>query len=177
MREHFFWQDRLDWYVDGLASKFNSTRFWSAFCAACIWWSLGVRFCVDDVLRAHEWELGHCSDHVFSVHRCRRKWRTSSLSNSVFLLDFVLWLCIILLNICFCLQVTGINTLEGDMDSDPTVKGVAIGCVAVLTIWNCFGTIVLNPKSQTSPPCSLHFESTVPFLGASSMGLGKWFSP
>jgi hypothetical protein len=42
------------------------------------------------------------------------------------------------------LQFTGVNPLESDVDSDPVVKAVAIGCVAVLTIWNCFGTILLT---------------------------------
>lgn len=44
----------------------------------------------------------------------------------------------------FTEQFTGVNPLESDVDSDPVVKAVAIGCVAVLTIWNCFGTILLT---------------------------------
>ncbi|KAG0563253.1 hypothetical protein KC19_8G016100 [Ceratodon purpureus] len=42
---------------------------------------------------------------------------------------------------------TGVSPLESDVDSDPVVKAVAIGCVAVLTIWNCFG-VHLSAKLQ-----------------------------
>jgi hypothetical protein len=55
----------------------------------------------------------------------------------------------------FTEQFTGVNPLESDVDSDPLVKAVAIGCVAVLTIWNCFGTILLT-QSHEIPPSSLH---------------------
>lgn len=33
----------------------------------------------------------------------------------------------------------GLHIFEGDMSSDLTVKAVAIGCVVILTVWNCFG--------------------------------------
>lgn len=36
-------------------------------------------------------------------------------------------------------QITGVDALERDMDSDPLVKAVAIACVAMLTFCNCFG--------------------------------------
>uniref|UniRef100_A0A7I4BH50 Amino acid permease/ SLC12A domain-containing protein n=1 Tax=Physcomitrium patens TaxID=3218 RepID=A0A7I4BH50_PHYPA len=36
-------------------------------------------------------------------------------------------------------QFVGLHIFEGDMSSDLTVKAVAIGCVVILTVWNCFG--------------------------------------
>lgn len=39
-------------------------------------------------------------------------------------------------------QFVGLHIFEGDMSSDLTVKAVAIGCVVILTVWNCFGEAV-----------------------------------
>lgn len=39
-------------------------------------------------------------------------------------------------------QFTGIQTLDVNIDSDPLIKAVAIGAVAFLTVWNCFGKFI-----------------------------------
>lgn len=60
-------------------------------------------------------------------------------------------------------QLTGVNAMEGgDMDSDPTVKVVAIGCIAILSIWNCFGTVILNQVHWESLPSD---EFNKPHIG------------
>lgn len=38
-------------------------------------------------------------------------------------------------------QFTGIQTLDVNIDSDPLIKAVAIGAIAFLTVWNCFGKL------------------------------------
>jgi hypothetical protein len=39
-------------------------------------------------------------------------------------------------------QFTGIQTLDVNIDSDPLIKAVAIGAIAFLTVWNCFGKFI-----------------------------------
>lgn len=120
-----------------------------ALCADCVWWCLGVCIYLDDVFRTYERKLGHCSDHIFSLHRCWRKWK-SSTPFSWFPMSYYVkyWILLNSLQESSPWRTIWTPTLQWKPWQLDAWRSLAFGTALVQSSWT---------KSLGNPAFSLHF--------------------